>query len=100
MLLLPREKAFNVCVGLATGIMLLRCVFPFWDGVLDGNKRNIATIVSMRVHIFMANYKDAEALSDPAKSVLLTAQERRFAEPLRKLPCFADWCHFNLFLPF
>ena len=43
---------------------------------------------------------DAKVIDDPEKGMHLSLFERKHAAYLRKIPSFADWMHFNLFVPF
>ena len=80
--------------------MLIRNLFPYWEGSLVGFPRTQVTTIFMRVHIFLCNFVDAELLDDPKKGRHLTLLERKHAACLRKRPSFADWIHFNCFTPF
>ena len=100
MALFPRWHAMRVGLGIALVFMLLRNVFPYWDGSLDGFPRTQVTSIFMRIHIFLCNFLDAEMLDDPDKGMHLSLLERKHAACLRERPTFADWFHFNCFTPF
>ena len=100
LVLLPRWHALRVGVSLAFTLMLLRNIYPYWDGSLDGFPRTQMTSIFMRIHIFLCNFSDAEILDDPEKGMHLSLLERKHAACLRERPSFADWFHFNCFTPF
>ena len=58
------------------------------------------TVIYMRVHMFMANYVDAELLDDPVKGKHLISYERKYAAYLLELPSYLDWFIYNTFTPF
>ena len=80
--------------------MMVRNIFPYWDGSLDGFPRTQVTSNFMRIHIFLCNFFDASILDDPEKNRHMNWHERKHSAYLRKIPSFADWIHFNFFIPF
>jgi len=96
----PRQHALRFGLGLALTFMMIRNIYPFWDGSLDGFPRTQVTSIFMRIHIFLCNFSDAEILDDPARGMHLSLLERKHAGYLRETPSFADWFHFNCFTPF
>ena len=97
---MPRWYALRVGFAIAMTVMLVRNIYPYWDGSLDGFPRTQVTSIFMRIHIFLCNFVDAEVLDDPKKGMHLSLHERKHAACLREIPSFADWFHFNCFTPF
>ena len=85
---------------MAGAIMFVRNLFPWWNNNLDGTMRVQCTVIYMRVHMFMANYVDAELLDDPVKGKHLISYERKYAAYLLELPSYLDWFIYNTFTPF